>query len=214
MSATPPNMLQANGISLEKDIVVIVGPPDSGKSNLAKYLLSLPQYRSHLVYDPLFGFDENMYNVVRPPDKSTQYRRYEEGNKHLNIACDKFIIDPPKEKTPKYFAIDECGRLLKNGKPEGDAMGELNDFNAHYGVGIWLMGQRLAQLNTDFENKATHYFVTGYQGKNDRRALKDIHEDLPEYLDATQQFGFTYVGKNNTIMNFRPVDKMNDKSQL
>lgn len=201
-------------MKLENSIVTITGPPDSGKSNLVKYMLSLPQYRSHLVFDPLYGFDPDIHNVIRPPDKSTKYRRYEEGNRELNKAADDWVINSPEGKRPKYFIVDEAGRLLPNKKPEGPAMGELNDFNAHYGVSVWLLGQRFQQINSDFKNKATHHFVMGYKGKNDRRYLKDIHGQLPSYLDDTSRYGFSYVGPNGSIFNFEPVEKMGEKSMM
>jgi hypothetical protein len=200
--------------SLKNNIVMIVGPPDSGKSNLAKYMLQQSAYRNHLVYDPLFGFDPEQFHVIRPPSRDTKWRRYEAGNPELNRAVDEYVVGAPAEKRPEVFVVDESGRLLPNGKSEGSAMGELNDFNAHYGISVWLLGQRLAQINSDFENKATHYFVMGYQGKNDRDALRNIHVDLPDTLDETPEFGFVYVGPNNTIQKFKPVEKVGQKAGL
>jgi hypothetical protein len=205
-------------IEMVDNIVTFTGPPDSGKSNLVKYLLRQDPYANHMVYDPLFGFDEERLNVIRPPDTSTKWRRYEEGNPALNQAVDEFVLRKDEAKRPEYFVIDESGRLLPMGKPEGSAMGELNDFNAHYGIGVWLIGQRLAQLKTDFENKATHHFVMGYKGKNDRQALKDLHRDLPEAIDRAKQkwgeFAVAYTGPNNTLMTFPPVPETGEKGGL
>lgn len=204
-------------ITLRNKIVVFTGPPDSGKSNLVKWLLTQPEYRSHLVYDPLFGFDPDLFNVIRPPDRSTKWRRYEDGNPELNEAVDRFVIGAGSEHRPSFFVVDEAGRLLPNNKPVGAAMGELNDFNAHYGISLWVVGQRLAQINTDLENKATHYFVMGYQGKNDRRALANVHTGLPDALDNIKHhdpYGFAYVGPNNTLSTFRSVEKVGKKSMI
>lgn len=204
-------------IKLARNIVTFTGPPDSGKSNLVKAMLRMDPYQRHLVYDPLFGFDPETHNVIRPPNKRTHWRRYEHGNPQLNEAVDTFVLGPPPDKRPQYFIVDEAGRLLPNGKDEGSAMGELNDFNAHYDMSIWVIGQRFAQINSDFENKATHHFVMGYKGKNDRRALRDIHEDLPEALDRVKQvdpFGFVYTGPNNTLRVFKSVDKVGEKGAL
>lgn len=201
-------------VDLKNKITVVIGPPDAGKSSFVKWLLAQPEYARHLVYDPLFGFDPETHNVIRPPNKSTKYRRYPDGNPELNRAADKFVL-VDKEKRPEIFAIDECGRLLKNGKDEGGAMGELNDFNAHYDIGVILIGQRLAQINTDFENKATRYFVLGYAGKNDRAAMRDVHEELPEYVDASTQYGVTYVRiDDNSIHNFKPVEMTGEKKKF
>ncbi len=208
------------GISLNRDFVVIVGPPDSGKSNLAKWLLSQPEYARHLVYDPLYGFDSQDYNVVRPPTQDYKYRRYEEGNEELNIAVDKFILDTQPSMRPAYFVIDEAARLLPNGKPEGPAMGNLNDFNAHIdlgngqGLSVWLLCQRLAQLNTDMENKTNHFFFMGYSGKNDKRAIEDIDPKIIELLQTTSKYGFVYAGPNGVRQKFEPVDKMGEKSKI
>jgi hypothetical protein len=97
-------------------------------------------------------------------------------------------------------------------------MGELNDFNAHYGIGVWLIGQRLAQLNSDFENKATHHFVMGYKGKNDRKALRDLHENLPEAIDEAKkeygEFAVAYTGPNNTLKTFPAVSETGEKAGM
>lgn len=205
-------------IKLKDKIVTFTGPPDSGKSSLVKYLLRLPEYRRHLVYDPLFGFDTTEVNAIRPENKSTQYRRYEVGNPELNEAVDEFVLGPEPSERPHYFVVDESGRLLPNGKDEGPAMGDLNDFNAHYGVGLWIIGQRLAQLNTDLENKSTHHFVMGYKGKNDKRALRELHENLPEKLDEAKarwgDYAFVWTGPNNSLKAFPPVDEVGSKGDL
>lgn len=207
----------ARKISLSNEIITFTGPPDSGKSNLVKWLLRQPAYRSHLVYDPLFGYDPESLNVIRPPSTETKWRRYERGNPELNQAVDEFILTADETFRPSYFVVDEAGRLLPEGKPEGAAMGELNDFNAHYGISVWLIGQRFAQINSDFENKATHHFVLGYKGKNDKRTLQDIHEGLPESLDtikAKDPYGFAYVGPNGDLRTFRRVPEVGHKAGL
>lgn len=204
-------------IKLKKSIVTFTGPPDSGKSNLVKWLLRQEEYSRHLVYDPLFGFNPEALNVIRPPNRQTKWRRYEHGNPELNEAVDKFVLGPEASERPHYFVVDEAGRLLPNQKPEGSAMGELNDFNAHYNISLWIIGQRMAQLNSDLKNKATHHFVMGYKGKNDRDALKDLHEDLPQALDKVKQkdpFGFAYTGPNNTLKTFESVEEVGDKAGL
>jgi len=204
------------GIKLRRNIVTFTGPPDSGKSNLVKWLLRQNQYRRHLVYDPLWGFNPEEVNVIRPPDKSTKYRRYEAGNPELNNAVDNLVL-VEQEKRPHYFIVDEAGRLLPNRKDEGSAMGELNDFNAHYDISLWIVGQRMAQLNTDLKNKATHHFVMGYKGANDRDALRDLHADLPDALDKAKSvdpYAFAYTGPNNTLRVFRSVPEVGTKRMM
>jgi len=204
-------------ITLKGEIVTFTGPPDSGKSNLVKYLLTLDMYASHLVYDCFFGFDPEKHNVIRPPNKDNKWRRYEHGNPELNRGVDEFVLGPPPSKRPEIFTVDEVGRLLPEGKPEGEAMGELNDFNAHYGIGVWLIGQRHTQMNSDFENKATHHFVMGYSGKNNKRNLKDLHENAVEALDRIKEidpYGFIYVGPNNTLRAFTSVPEVGEKGMV
>lgn len=216
-SSTNVQHKEFSEIKLKNNIVTFTGPPDSGKSNLVKYMLTLDQYQRHLVYDPLFGFDPEQHNVIRPPSTETKWRRYEAGNPELNEAVDKFVLGPPPDQRPHYFIVDEAGRLLPNQKPEGSAMGELNDFNAHYGISLWIIGQRMAQLNSDLKNKATHHFVMGYKGRNDRKALEDLHKDLPEALDeikAQDPYGFAYTGPNNTLMTFKSVEEVGTKAGL
>lgn len=208
------------GINLRRDITCFIGPPDSGKSNLVKYLLSLDPYRRHLVYDPLFGFDPGDYNAIRPPTNDYKWRRYEDGNPELNKAVDKFIFDAPPEKRPSFFGIDEAARLLPLAKDEGPAMANISDFNAHIdlgdtmGMGVWLMCQRFAQLNTSLENKANHYFIMGVGGKNDRQAVKQLHPEVMDALQQTKDFGFVYIGPNESLRVFNPVDKMGEKARI
>jgi len=203
----------ARKIRLKNEIATFTGPPDSGKSNLVKYLLRLPEYRRHLVYDSLFGYDPDELNVIRPPSRETKWRRYKEGNPELNQAVDRFVLTE-RENRPHYFIVDEAGRLLPNQKPEGEAMGELNDFNAHYGISVWVIGQRFAQINSDFTNKATHHFVMDYKGRNDKRALRDINEDLPEAIEETSRYGFVYSGKGGDLIKFGPVGEVGKKGRL
>jgi len=201
-------------IDLANKITVVTGPPDSGKSTFVKWLLGRPEYASHLIYDPMFGYPTDSHNAIRPPTQQTKYRRYEHGNPELNEAVDRFVL-VDEDKRPDYFAIDESGRLLPNQQPEGSAMGELNDFNAHYGIGVIVIGQRLAQINSDFENKATRYFCMGVSGKNDRRTLESVHEDFPEYVEASEQYGPTYVRiDDNSICNFGPPPMTGSKAGL
>jgi len=211
-------MTNIQGIKLKDNIVTFTGPPDSGKSNLVKYMLSLDAYANHMVYDPLFGFDPDEHDVIRPPNKKTKWRRYEHGNADLNEAADRFVLDADAGVRPDYFVIDEAGRLLPNQKPEGGAMGELNDFNAHLGVSVWLVGQRFQQLNSDFKNKATHHFVMGYKGKNDKNYLTDIHEDAPEAIDRAKerwgQYAFVHIGPNGSLHELKPVPEMGAKSKI
>jgi len=205
------------GISLQNNIVTFTGPPDSGKSNLVKYMLRVDPYSRHLVYDPLFGYDDNTLNVIRPPDRSTKWRRYEDGNPALNQAVDEFVL-VDKERRAHYFIIDEAGRLVPNRKDEGSAMGELNDFNAHYGISVWLIAQRHTQMNSDFENKATHHFVMGYKGRSDRKNLRELHADAPDLLDKAKRemgsYAFIYVGPDNTLKAFPPVKEVGQKAGL
>ena len=205
-------------ISLKDKIVTFTGPPDSGKSNLVRYLLTLPEYRNHLIYDPLFAFDPEEYSVIRPPDRSTKWRRYEDGNRDLNEAVDRFVLDVPPQLRPDYFVVDEAGRLLPNNKPEGAAMGELNDFNAHLGISLWIVGQRFQQLNSDLKSKATHHFVMGYKGQNDKNYLRNYHEDAPAALDEVKAehgtYGFVHIGPNGALNKIPPVPKVGEKAEL
>lgn len=200
-------------IDVGRSMCCVFGPPDSGKSNLAKYIFSRKDFRSHLVYDPLYGWDEEEYNLVRPPESAPEYRRYEEsGNDHLNAAAERFILDHPEEDRPNYLVVDEAGRLLPNQKNPGSAMSDLIHFNAHYNVGVFYIAQRPSELNTDAESKSLYTFVMGYRGRSDRRTLKEIHSELPAVLEKAKDelgpYAGAVVGPNRRIAPFEPAPNL------
>lgn len=209
----PESIRPLREVEVGRAMCCIYGPPDSGKSNLAKWFFRRDDFRSHLVYDPLYGWDSDTYNLVRPPARESRYRRYEEeGNDELNLAVERFILDREPENRPAYFVIDEAGRLLPNQKDPGSAMSDLIHFNSHFGVGVWYIAQRPSELNTDAESKSLYYFVMGYRGRSDRRALRDIHSALPDLLDRAKDelgdYAGVAVGPNRRIAPFLPVENV------
>lgn len=195
-------------VEVGRNMVCIFGPPDSGKSTLAKWLFQRDDFRSHLVFDPLYGWDSERYNLIRPPE-GARYRRYEHGNEELNAAVDRFVLDQPPRQRPAYLVIDEAGRLLPSQQPPGESMSDLLHFNAHLNVGVFYISQRPAELNTDAESKSLYYFILGYSGRTDRRALRDLHGDAPDLLDHAKdsygEYAGVVIGPNRRIAAFPPV---------
>ena len=190
-------------IDFREALVCVIGPPGSGKSNWLKWILQRDGFDRHLIWDPMREHDPNRLNVLRPPPAS-RYRRYEAGNDELNKTVDEILSWPPRMR-PEYLIIDEANRVLPNGRPPGEAVQDLIDFNRHYepGIGVWFVSRRPAQINSDAENLSKYHIVFGYQGRNDRAAYADIHEDLPDRLREKEPYQPVVVGPSGEIETFR-----------
>lgn len=190
-------------MELKGKIVCVFGPPGSGKTNFIKHIFGLPPYRRHWIYDPMREYNPETHNVIRPTN-----RRYEKGNEELNEVVDLLIHQNGKGARPRYFVVDEANRLIPNHKDPGPAVADLIDFNRHIhpGIGFWAVSRRPAQINTDLENLANHYFVFGSRGKNDRNAYRNIASDLPEYLERKKKYEFVHVSEGGECSIYKPVD--------
>lgn len=194
----------------ENSIVTVYGPPGSGKTNYIKWLLRQPQYRRHIVFDPMKEYDSGEYNVFRPSS-----RRYDDGgNAELNDLIDDMVISAPGDVRPKFIVVDEANRVIPNRKDPGPAVADLIDFNRHFGVSLITIARRPTQLNTDLENLANHIFIFGGRGKNDYRSYADIHRDLPEAIEEKEQYEPVYVSGDGDLRIFDKVPSLGETPTL
>lgn len=199
-------------LELAEQIVVVLGPPDSGKTNFVKTVFGKEPYRRHWIYDPLREYDSSEYNVVRPSN-----RRYDGGNEELNQTIDDAIFAQPEALRPRYLVIDEANRTVPNNKEPGEAMQDMIDFNTHFapGIGLWVVARRPAQLNTDLMELYDEMFIFGLRGRNDKRAYRDmVSEELVEQLDAKEKFEFVHVDGEGDTTLFEPVPYQGEKVKI
>lgn len=199
-------------LELAEQIVTVLGPPDSGKTNFVKNVFSLEPYRRHWIYDPLREYDGREYNVVRPSN-----RRYDGGNEELNATIDDAIMAAPESLRPRYFVIDEANRTVPNKKEPGEAVQDMIDFNTHFapGIGLWAVARRPAQLNTDLMELYDEMFVFGLRGRNDRRTYKDmVGEELVELLDEKEKYEFVHVDGEGDCTLFEPCEYQGEKVKI
>lgn len=199
-------------LQLSEQIVVVLGPPDSGKTNFVKTVFQRPEYRRHWIYDPLREYDAETFNVVRPRN-----RRYDGGNGELNQTIDDAILTARESVRPRYFVVDEANRTIPNGKEPGSAVQDMIDFNTHFapGVGLWAIARRPAQLNTDLMELYDELFIFGLRGRNDRRAYRDIvSEELVDLLDEKDRYEFVHVDGSGETTLFEPVPHQGEKVQI
>lgn len=194
-------------VSFDGKIVCVFGPPGSGKTNFVKYVFSKKPYKRHWIYDPMQEYDSDTHNVVRPNN-----RRYDPGNDELNETVDFLVHNQHPDLRPRYFVIDEANRLVPNKKEPGSAVADLIDFNRHIhpGIGVWAVSRRPAQVNTDLENLANHYFIFGSRGKNDENAYRDIATDLPDYLEAKDEYESVHVDETGECRILKPVENFGE----
>lgn len=199
-------------IELEGKITCVFGLPYSGKTNFMKWLLSQRAYRRHMIFDTVQDYPTSQYNAYRP-----DVRHWERGvNEELNEFVDATVEQAPKALRPRYVVVDEANRSLPNNKDPGMAVADLVDFNTHYDpqIGVILICRRPAQLNSDFENLASHYFVFAARGKNDYSAYGDISRELPDLLDERERYEFAHVDEEGDCTLFEPVELMEGRGRI
>lgn len=203
-------MSSSTDLRLRDSIITVFGPPGSGKTNFMKWLLRQPQYRRHIVFDPMKEYDSGEYNVYRPSG-----RRYDDGgNAELNDLIDDMVISAEEAVRPRFVVVDEANRTIPNRKDPGPAVADLIDFNRHFATSLVAVARRPSQLNTDLENLSNHIFVFGGRGKNDYRSYSDTHRDLPQALEEKEQYQPVYVSSEGDLRIFDSVPNLGETPTL
>lgn len=197
-------------------IVCVFGHPDTGKTNFLRWLLSLPQYRRHCIFDPVKDYPTGDYTVYRP---DSRYHSSEGGqaDKELNELVDKLINDVGKSLRPRVVVVDEANRPLAHGQPLPPAVRDIIDFNTHYDPPITFVTacrRPAGQMNAEVIELATEFFILSAGGKNDRSHYANIHVDLPDALEAKGEFEVAYAKKGGKCGIFSPVKDMGEKGRI
>lgn len=178
---------------LEDKAFCLFGLPDSGKSTLACYILN--QFGSAaFVYDTLSEYPPEPFDSYAPKD---QYD-VEELEGILRAAM--------RSRRYKLIVIDETNRFCPSKPaPLPQAVADLNDWRAHYGIAAGYIARRPVQLNQDL-TELSHYIISfGLKGKNDIQYLNDLAAGLGDTVSQLELYHFVVVDPLRNYQVFNPI---------
>lgn len=173
--------------------ILILGPPGLGKTNLARYFLSLQP--NHIVYDPLAEDYEGFDRYV-PEDK---YSRQE---------FERCVMDIVIPQNPKLFIVDEGNRYIESMKPLPEGIRELNDWGRHMGTTWGVIARRPVQLHVDLHEMAQLYFIFRMVGKNDKLWLDGRAAGLGSVVSRLETHQFVVLHNTGDWFIHDPVKDM------
>ena len=175
----------------------IFGLPDSGKSTLANKILK--DYRgSAFVYDTLTEYDEEPYDSYIPEDRYDPAEL--EGITRNILASRRYSL----------FVIDEANRFCPSKPaPLPQAIADINDWRAHYEIGVGYIARRPVQLNQDLTELAHYLFIFNLKGKNDIQYLNDFSVGLGDAVFEIPAYHFMVVSPDRSYELYAPVPRSN-----
>jgi len=173
----------------------IFGLPDSGKSTLANKILS-EFGSSAFVYDTLSEYADEPYDSYIPDD------RYNPAELELVI---RNIL---ASRRYSLIVIDEANRFCPpKPAPLPQAVADLNDWRAHYGLAVGFIARRPVQLNQDLTELAHYLFIFQLDGKNDVRYLNDLKDGLGDAVTNLAPYHFVLYHKGSDFEVYSPVSE-------
>ena len=182
-------------IDLANKGFTIVGPRGSGKTTLAKHILSSTDLEEHLVYDPVDDYEG--------------FRRYCPKDRDSVEELDHFIHTFVIPERPKVVIFDEANKYVRPAPsrlPSG--LGDLNDLSRHWGIAWGCITRRPSQFHTHIYEFSQYIFIYGLHGRNDLRNLNDIHAGLGRQVDNLPKHHFIVVDntEGRKISVHKPID--------
>ncbi len=178
-------------LDLENKAFCIFGLPDSGKSTLASYILN--QYAgAAFVYDTLNEYPDNPFDSYSPKG------RYDTAELEavIRVAMKRYSL----------IVIDEANRFCPPKPiPLPQAVADLNDWRAHYGITVGYISRRPVQLNPDLTELCHYLFIFSLQGKNDIQYLNDLSAGLGDAVTQVPLYHFMVVDPLRHYQVYSPV---------
>jgi len=178
---------------LENKAFCLFGLPDSGKSTLANYILN--RYgASAFVYDTLHEYPAEPFDSYRPND---QYGVPElESIIRAAMNCGRYSL----------IVIDETNRFCPSKPvPLPQAVADLNDWRAHYGIAAGYIARRPVQLNQDLTELSHYVILFKLDGKNDVQYLNDLYIGLGEAVFQLPKYHFIVYTKGEGYQAYPPI---------
>lgn len=171
----------------------IFGLPDSGKSTLASFILN-SYGQGAFVYDTLHEYKAEPYDSYSPND------RYSTGELETVIRA---VL---KAGRYQLLVIDEANRFCPSKPaPLPQAVADLNDWRAHYGLAVGFIARRPVQLNQDLTELSHYLFIFNLKGKNDIAYLNDLAAGLGDMVSTLAPYHFVVVDSLRNYEVFSPV---------
>ncbi|MBA7697013.1 hypothetical protein ES703_105671 [subsurface metagenome] len=169
----------------------IFGLPDGGKSTLANYILH--QYGSAaFVYDTLNEYADSPFDSYSPKG------RYDTAELEvaIRVAMHRYSL----------IVIDEANRFCPpKPAPLPQAVADLNDWRAHFGVTAGYISRRPVQLNQDLTELSHYLFIFSLKGKNDIQYLNDLSAGLGDATARLAPYHFMVVDPQRNYQAYPPV---------
>ena len=172
----------------------VFGLPDSGKSTLVAFILS--QFGAQaFVYDTLNEYPGEPFDSYSPQDRTNTA----ELEKVIRAAmtCGKYSL----------IVIDEANRYCPSKPaPLPDAVNDLNDWRAHYGLAAGYIARRPVQLNQDLTELSHFVICFGLDGNNDIRYLNDLKAGFGDTVQSLAKYHFAvYSKEDREVTVYEPV---------
>lgn len=174
----------------------VFGLPDSGKSTLVNKILS-DWGPAAFVYDTLSEYADNPYDSYIPDDR------------YSPVELELVIRNILASSRYSLFIIDEANRFCPpKPAPLPQAIADLNDWRAHYGLAVGFVARRPVQLNQDLTELAHYLFIFQLDGKNDVRYLNDLKDGLGDAVTNLDPYHFVLYHKGSDFEVYNPVSEM------
>lgn len=186
---------------------MVFGLKGAGKSNFVQYLLTLEQYRNHLVYDVCK--EHAGFNRYLPRHRSGEEARVEFGE-----VVQRFVTQNDRGLRPDLLVAEEVSRLAPNRGGAPDELYDLVDLNRHYATGFLGVARRPAQVDTNLVELADNILVFTVRGKND---VKRLNEEAPGSGDAAadlEPYHFLRIQGDRSYSVHSPVPEQDTTGKL
>jgi len=169
--------------------ILICGRPDTGKTTLAKYILS--NEPDHMVYDTNQEYEEFNHYVPKSYD-FVSFQRF----------CSKIW-----NQGNLLFCVDEAEIYMHTSpQPLKGPIGNIVHRGRHRGIGFMAITRRLANLHTDIFSFADHIFIFKLTKKQDLDYLGNFLDDPDQAKDVKKinKWWFYYYNEDREIWKLCP----------
>jgi hypothetical protein len=179
-------------LDLESKGFCIFGLPDSGKSTLVNFILTR-WGENAFIYDTLHEYPDQPFDSYCPDDR-------------YSVAELEPVIRQAMARRYGLVVIDEANRFCPSKPaPLPQAVADLNDWRAHYGMAAGFVCRRPVQLNQDLTELAHYLFVFRLDGLNDTRYLNDLCAGLGDAITRLEPYHFIMYHKGQGFQLMAPV---------